>query len=84
MVNRMAAIKSDSNQDADQETLSDSELIKRLNHLDEGIHALQRQLGEIAAFIDEHRPALARGLSLMDPGAKLRSAMGMRPKDGKR
>jgi len=85
MINRMAAIKSDSNQDADQETLSDyAKLTRRLDHLDEGIHAIQRDLTTIVCFIEEHRPALARGLSLMDPGAKLRSAMGMRPKDGKR
>jgi hypothetical protein len=44
----------------------------RLDHLDEGVHALDRKISDIAAFIDEHKPALARGLSLMDPGAKLR------------
>lgn len=75
MIILMAAIKSDSNQNADAETLSDSELIKRLNHLDEGIHAVQQQLGEITAFIDEHKPALARGLSLMDPAAGLRKIL---------
>jgi len=73
----MAAIKTDSNQ---EEILSNGELIKRLNHLDEGIHAIQRQLNEISGFIDEHKPALARGLSLMDPGAKLRAAVGLKPK----
>jgi hypothetical protein len=54
------------------ETLSDAELVKRLDHLDEIAHRTEQKLDEILAFITEHRPALARGLSLMDPGAKLR------------
>jgi len=54
------------------ETMSDEDLGKRLDHLDEGIHAIQQQLDGLQSFIDEHRPALARSLSLMDPGAKLR------------
>jgi hypothetical protein len=48
---------------------------KRLDHLDDGIHALERQLTVITEFIDLHRPALARGLALMDPGAKVRSML---------
>lgn len=80
----MAAIKSDSNQDAGTETLSDSELIKRLNHIDDLLHRIDQRTTGIADFIDEHRPALARGLSLMDPGAKLRGAFGMKPKGNKR
>jgi ABC-type transporter Mla subunit MlaD len=65
------------------ETLSDEELGKRLDHLDDGIHAIQQRLDVLQEFIDEHRPALARGLSLMDPGAKLRTALGMKAKDSK-
>lgn len=72
----MTAIKSDSNQDAGLETLSDHELMvsliaridalgKRIDHVNAGVHQVQQ-------FIDEHRPALARALSLMDPGAGLR------------
>jgi hypothetical protein len=57
------------------ETLSDSELVKRLDHLDVQMHELHQKIDGIAAFIDEHRPALARGLSLMDPGAKLRDML---------
>jgi hypothetical protein len=75
----MSAIKSESNQDADLETLSDSELIKRLNHIDELAHCTEQTVIRIEQavlrmelFIDEHKPALARGLSLMDPGAGLR------------
>jgi len=91
MINRMAAIKSDSNQ---QEMIGDGEypepdgdfadLRKRLDHIDTILHGIAQGTAQILAFIEEHRPALAHGLSLMDPGAKLRSAMGMRPKDGKR
>jgi hypothetical protein len=58
------------------ETLSDTELIlKHLSHMDEGIHAIERRLDGIAEFIEEHRPALARGLALMDSGAKIRSML---------
>jgi len=37
---------------------------QQAEHLDEQVHA-------IGQFIDEHRPALARGLALMSAGAKL-------------
>jgi hypothetical protein len=62
------------------ETLSDVELAKRLDHLDEGIHAIRQQLAEISDFIDEHKPALARGMALMDPGSKIRAMLAGRPK----
>jgi hypothetical protein len=68
----MPAIKSESNQPDASETLSDTELIRRLDHLDEIAHRTQQQVSEILEFISEHKPALARGLSLMDPGAGLR------------
>lgn len=41
---------------------------KRLDHLDDMAHETDRKLSEIAAFIEEHRPALARGLALMGGG----------------
>lgn len=70
----MAAIKTDSNQ---PEILSDAEfqraVLARLDHLDEQLH-------EIRQFIDEHKPALARGMALLDPGAKIRSALGRKPR----
>lgn len=62
------------------ETLSDAQLAERLDHLDVQMHELHQKVDAIAAFIDEHRPALARGLSLMDPAAKIRGMM----KGGKR
>jgi len=58
------------------ETLSDTEVIlKHLAHIDEGIHEVERKLTEVLSFIDLHRPALARGLALMDPGAKIRDML---------
>ena len=48
---------------------------KRLDHLDEGIHDLIRKVDGLQEFIDQHRPALARGLALMDPGAKVRAML---------
>ena len=61
--------------------LTDTEQIsKQLAHLDEGIHAIERQLAEVLSFIDAHRPALARGLALMDPGAKMRAMLPSRRK----
>jgi hypothetical protein len=70
------------------ETLSDTELIlKHLAHIDEGVHEVERQLAAntakldaVLAFIEEHRPALARGLSLMDSGAKVRAMLGRKAK----
>lgn len=74
----MTTIKSDSNQEI---SLSDREwLAGRLDHIDEGIHAIQRDLLEIVCFIEENRDAIARAKSLMDPGAKLRKALGVKPK----
>lgn len=55
-------------------------VIGRLDHMDETLHDIQRTLAGIQSFIDEHRPALARGLSLMDPGAAARKFMGMKPR----
>ncbi len=58
------------------ETLSDHDVLmvtldrleRKLDHIDESLHELTR-------FIDAHKPALARGLALMDPGAKVRSML---------
>ena len=41
---------------------------KQLDHLDEMAHDTDRKVSEISAFIEEHRPALARGLALMGGG----------------
>jgi hypothetical protein len=85
MINPMAAIKSESNRVTGTETLSDYEmLVKRLDHLDEGIHEIHRDLVAILSFIEANQDAIARAKTFLDPGAKLRSAMGMKPKDGKR
>ncbi len=73
MINRMAAIKSDDNQLI---TLSDEELIGRLDHIDTGIHEIQRDLVAVVAFIDANRDAIAHAKSFLDPGAKLRKMMG--------
>jgi len=80
----MATPKTSSNQaETDSDLLSAPDMIvKQLAHLDEGVHAIERQiagldfkLAAIVEFIDLHRPALARGLALMDPGAKVRAML---------
>jgi hypothetical protein len=63
------------------ETLSDHDTIVRtLEHIDTQLHELDRKLGGVLEFIDLHRPALARGLALMDPGAKIRTMLPSRRK----
>lgn len=65
------------------ETLSDAERIEKLlDHQDQGIHQIQQDLERIEdrivsllAFVELHKPALARGLALMDPGAKIRTML---------
>jgi hypothetical protein len=57
------------------ETVSNQELAARLDHLDAMTHDLLREVREVTAFINEHKPALARGLALVDPGAKLREML---------
>jgi hypothetical protein len=47
---------------------------RQAEHLDVQVH-------EIGQFIDEHRPALARGLALMGGGAKLGGWLGGKRKD---
>jgi hypothetical protein len=74
------------------ETLSDRELLEvlagrveilirettgRLNHMDGLLHDTERNVREIREFIEEHRPALARGLALMG-GPRLGSWLGTR------
>ena len=44
------------------------QLAARVNHVDDMAHEIDRKVTEIASFIDEHRPALARGLALMGGG----------------
>jgi hypothetical protein len=51
-------------------------MMRRLDHLDDLIHGLDQRVRSVQEFIDEHRPALARGLALMDPGARVRAFMG--------
>jgi hypothetical protein len=73
MMGRMATPKTSGNP---TETLSDHDVLmvtldrleRKLDHIDEGLHELTR-------FIDLHKPALARGLALMDPGAKVRAML---------
>lgn len=74
----MGTIKSDNNP---AETLSNhEELVKRLDHLDEIAHRTEQSVGQVLEFINEHRPALARAMSLMDPGSKIRGMMASRKK----
>lgn len=47
----------------------------RLDHLDAGVHDIQQKISGLQEFIDAHRPALARGLAMMDPGSRLRAVM---------
>ena len=61
------------------ETLSDETLTARLDHLDAMLHehgqkldTLLAHLETATAFIEEHKGALAKGMSLLDPGAKMR------------
>ena len=76
------------------ETLSDADFLRELavrveamlDIMSGKLDAVQRQadhidaqVHEIGQFIDEHRPALARGLALMSAGAKL--GAWRRPKD---
>jgi hypothetical protein len=43
----------------------------RVDHIDEGVHALDRHMSEVTEFFAEHRGALARAASLLDGGSKL-------------
>jgi hypothetical protein len=45
----------------DRQTL----VMKQLDHLDLMVH-------EVHQFIEEHKPALAKGLALLDPGSSVR------------
>jgi hypothetical protein len=83
----VGAIKSENNQ---AETLSndDLQLIQwegvrnRLDHLDVQLHELDQKITQVLSFIDEHKPALARGMALMDPAAKLRGAFARGKRSG--
>ena len=83
MINGVTDIKTAGNP---QETLSDRDFLMQLANsitnmiagLSDRLDLVQRQadhidvqVHEIGQFIDEHRPALARGLALMSAGAKL-------------
>jgi hypothetical protein len=69
MIKHVTDIKTAGNE---TETLSDREFLEqlayrvesRLDHIDVQVH-------EISQFIEEHRPALARGLALMSAGTRL-------------
>ncbi len=47
---------------------------KQLDHIDVMIH-------EIHQFITEHKPALTKALTLLDPGRSMREYLGRRRKD---
>lgn len=49
-------------------------LAGRLDHLDTGVHELDRKLERVLSFIDDHRPALEKAMGLMDSTSKLRDA----------
>lgn len=62
---------------------------KQLDHLDQMCHDIDRKVTEIGAFIDEHRPALARALGLLGGGlgawrSRKRGADGAVPQDPRR
>jgi hypothetical protein len=44
----------------------------RLDHVDEGLHELDRKMTEVTAFFTAHRAALERAAGLLDTGAKMR------------
>jgi ABC-type transporter Mla subunit MlaD len=69
----MPAIKTDGDRSF---TESFPELAARLDHLDDMLHRIDQRTAAVSEFIEEHKPALARGLALVDPGAKLRKMMG--------
>jgi hypothetical protein len=62
-------------------------LQSQADHIDAGVHDLQRQGAEILAVLQplrDHPEAVAKGLSLLDPGAGVRKFLGSRhPKGGK-
>jgi hypothetical protein len=83
MINRVTDIKTAGNP---QETLSDRDFLvqladriestlafigARLDAVEKQADHIDVQVHEIGQFIDEHRPALARGLALMSAGSKL-------------
>ena len=70
----MTAIKSDSNQEI---SVSEIEVLNRkLDHIDEMLHEISRDLVAVTSFIEANRPAIERAKSLMDPAARLRKMMG--------
>lgn len=48
--------------------------LKQLDHIDGMVH-------EIHQFITEHKPALTKALTLLDPGRSMRDYLGRRRKD---
>lgn len=54
------------------ETLGYDAIAKRLDHMDELLHAIDQKL----AFLDEHRPALNRAIGMLDAGSKMRGFLG--------
>lgn len=50
--------------------------LKQLDHLDGMLH-------EVHQFIEEHKPALGRALSFLDPGRSMRDYLKHRPKAAK-
>ena len=64
-------------------TVTDSDLTARVDHLDEGIHEIQRILHEILTILQplrDHPEAVAKGLALLDPGAMTRKFLGKKTK----
>lgn len=71
----MAAIKSESNHAETLEidgTSFEDRVLAKLDHLDAMVHALEQRVAGVQGFVEDHRPALERGLGMLDPGAKLR------------
>lgn len=53
-----------------------SDISARLDAIEAMLAHLQDHVHEVARFIDEHKPALARGLALLDPGNGVRRFLG--------
>lgn len=74
MINPVDEIKSDSNQEITADDLKG--LNRKLDHIDAMLHEIQRDTVAVASFIEANRDAISRAKTFLDPGAKLRSAMG--------
>lgn len=57
-------------------TLALDAQLRQLGHVDQQVHEIGQQVTEIHQFIATHKPALAKALSLLDPGKGVRAFLG--------